>query len=164
MVGPDPLDDDAIERYARQIVIPAIGAEGQRRLLRGRVLVVGHPRGTAQAALYLKAAGVGVLDRGNEATAHLVLVAEASSLEDQQRERVLAMGVPVCWYQLDESGYRSGVHPDASFPFPDGPTAPAWPPLHDVAACDVAALACSVLLDLPRRPATVGMGMSGDIR
>jgi molybdopterin/thiamine biosynthesis adenylyltransferase len=54
------LDDAAIERYARQIVVPGIGAAGQEKLLESTVLLVGHPRGCATAALYLRAAGVNV--------------------------------------------------------------------------------------------------------
>ena len=35
------LNDDDLERYARQAIMPAIGEEGQEQLLAARVLVVG---------------------------------------------------------------------------------------------------------------------------
>jgi len=49
------------ERYIRQIVIPEIGTEGQARLRKSRVFVVGAGGLGSPILLYLAAAGVGVL-------------------------------------------------------------------------------------------------------
>ena len=49
------------ERYSRQIVIPEIGTEGQARLRKSRVLVVGCGGLGSPILLYLAAAGVGTL-------------------------------------------------------------------------------------------------------
>lgn len=50
-----------MERYSRQLLLPEIGEDGQKRIAAGKVLIVGAGGLGSPVALYLAAAGVGSL-------------------------------------------------------------------------------------------------------
>jgi len=55
------LTDAEVARYARQLLLPGLGEEGQERLRASRVRVVGGGPAAGPAILYLAEAGVGTL-------------------------------------------------------------------------------------------------------
>ena len=55
------MDDEQLLRYSRQIMLPAIGIEGQERLRDATALIIGLGGLGSPVAMYLAAAGVGTL-------------------------------------------------------------------------------------------------------
>jgi adenylyltransferase/sulfurtransferase len=56
-----PFSQRETVRYARQLTLPELGAEGQARLKQGRVLVIGAGGLGSPALLYLASAGIGTI-------------------------------------------------------------------------------------------------------
>ena len=82
------MNDEDLLRYSRQIMLPEIDAEGQLRLSRATVLIIGLGGLGSAASIYLTAAGVG----------HLVLVdfdkVDLSNLQRQIVHRTSDIGRP----------------------------------------------------------------------
>ncbi len=56
-----PLEAEEIRRYSRHLILPEVGAEGQRRLKASKVLMIGTGGLGSPIGLYLAAAGVGTI-------------------------------------------------------------------------------------------------------
>ena len=55
------FNEEQVVRYARHIILPGIGGEGQRKLLDASVLCIGAGGLGSPVSMYLAAAGVGKL-------------------------------------------------------------------------------------------------------
>lgn len=84
----DHLDDEALLRYSRHILLPQVGIEGQERLLNARALVLGAGGLGSPAALYLASAGIGTLALVDGDTVDL------TNLQRQILHRSSAIGRP----------------------------------------------------------------------
>ncbi|MGR0159431.1 molybdopterin-synthase adenylyltransferase MoeB [Paenarthrobacter nitroguajacolicus] len=82
------LTSAEVERYSRHLIIPEIGALGQRRLKNAKVLVIGAGGLGSPALLYLAAAGVGTLGIVDDD------VVDLSNLQRQVIHGVKDVGIP----------------------------------------------------------------------
>ena len=71
MAEPDELPDADLLRYSRHLLLDDIGVEGQRRMLRSRVLIIGAGGLGSPAAMYLASAGVGKITLVDDDTVDL---------------------------------------------------------------------------------------------
>jgi sulfur-carrier protein adenylyltransferase/sulfurtransferase len=81
----NPLSPAELAQYSRQLILPEIGLEGQRKLRDARVLVVGAGGLGSPALLYLAAAGVGTLgiveyDRVDQSNLHRQLLFDSGQV------------------------------------------------------------------------------------
>jgi len=61
VVVPEKIGSDQMSRYSRHLLIPEVGEEGQLKLMKSKVLLVGAGGLGSPAAVYLAASGVGTL-------------------------------------------------------------------------------------------------------
>jgi molybdopterin/thiamine biosynthesis adenylyltransferase/rhodanese-related sulfurtransferase len=109
------LSDSERERYSRHLLLPEIGAAGQEKLKRAKVLIVGAGGLGSPASLYLAAAGVGTLgivdhDRVDLSNLQRQLlyatsdVGASKALTAQARLRALNPDITVIAHELELRG------------------------------------------------------------
>ena len=147
------LDDETVERYARQIIVPGVGARGQARLLTTTVAVLGHPAGVDAARAYLVAAGVHVVTAPFSAPADCVVLADA---REPARERELlpcSADTPIAWYEIRGPFLAGGVATRDTLPHfssgnagPESTENPYTLVAHRIGASDAAGMAVAAIL------------------
>ncbi len=80
--------EDQLQRYSRNILLPEIGAKGQKKLLQARVLIVGAGGLGCPVGYYLAAAGVGAIGIADDDTVEL------SNLQRQIAHTTKTVGMP----------------------------------------------------------------------
>lgn len=78
----EELSEEEVRRYDRQIILPQIGSEGQRKLKNSKVLIVGAGGLGSPAALYLAGAGIGKIG---------IIDADTVGLSNLQRQIIHSM-------------------------------------------------------------------------
>ena len=110
------LSREEVARYSRQLVIPELGVDGQRRLKNARVLVIGAGGLGAPALLYLAAAGVGtigiidfdVVDESNQQRQIIHGVADVGRPKPQSARDSIAAINPLVDVRLHEFRLDAG--------------------------------------------------------
>ncbi len=85
---PKVFDRAQRDRYARHLILPEVGAEGQTKLLDAKVLVIGAGGLGSPALLYLAAAGVGTIGVVDSD------IVEANNLQRQVVHNTDRIGIP----------------------------------------------------------------------
>jgi hypothetical protein len=89
-----------------------------------------------------------------------VIVAGASGMDEDTLAWATAKNAPVCWYDADEDGFTSGVHPAAPLPRSSSRKEVAESSaVHDAGACAAASNACSVILGMSTGSTIVRIAM-----
>lgn len=73
----EELSDEEINRYDRQIILPQVGSDGQRKLKNAKVLIIGAGGLGSPVALYLAGAGIGTIG---------IMDADTVSISNLQRQ------------------------------------------------------------------------------
>jgi molybdopterin/thiamine biosynthesis adenylyltransferase len=77
------FSDDQLERYSRHIILNEVGVKGQKKIMGGKVLIIGAGGLGAPAAMYLAAAGVGTIG-----------IADADSVDLSNLQRQIIHATP----------------------------------------------------------------------
>ena len=103
------LTDTEVDWFARQIIIPGIGAIGQEKLLNASIAVCGNPIAVEEAISCARAAGPKVI--GDIAVKKLscIVAAGLDELGTDTASQLASRTVPLVWYTLSRSVLRGGV-------------------------------------------------------
>jgi hypothetical protein len=146
------LSDVEIDWFARQIVVPGIGAQGQRRLLDASITVYGHPVGVEAAISYAQGTGIRA-GTEHDPEAACIVAAGIDDVDEQALRRMRDSKVPVIWYAVRDGILTGGVRTTGSGPFPEpivvrprGEPRPKSAAAHRIAGCDAVGSAVCVIL------------------
>jgi hypothetical protein len=149
------LTDTEVDWFARQIVIPGIGAIGQEKLVNASIAVCGNLIAVEEATSCAQAAGPEVVHVTAAETLSCIVAAGLDELDPETISQLAARTVPLVWYTLSRSVLRGGVlYPGDELPKQDSSESinEAHRPLnaeHRLAACDAIGTAICLILGWP---------------
>jgi hypothetical protein len=138
------LSDSDIERFARQIVVPDVGARGQERICASTVCILGDPVGAGCAEVLARATGFRTVRRLDDEVA-CILVAGIDNLAS---EHLAAVDRPTFWYEVTSGGLRFGSRApgDSTAAAQSGEPGSADPLLHSLGAAELVSTAVAFVL------------------
>jgi hypothetical protein len=149
------LTDTEVDWFARQIVIPGIGAIGQEKLVNASIAVCGNLIAVEEATSCARAAGPKVIGDIAVETLSCIVAAGLDELDTDTASQLASRTVPLVWYTLSRSVLRGGVLQ----PGDDLPKQYRLEPIteehlsrnaeHRLAACDAIGTAICLILGWP---------------
>ena len=138
------LSENDIERFARQIVVPDLGASGQEHVCASTLRILGDPIGVRHAETFARAVGFRA-DANSRDVASCVLVA---GIRGFWPDAAVASTSAIFWYEIAHAGLRfGGATTGASLPRrPRRPTGACDPLLHSLGAAELVATAVGFVL------------------
>jgi molybdopterin/thiamine biosynthesis adenylyltransferase len=121
--------DEQLERYSRHIILKEVGVKGQKKLMAGKVLIIGAGGLGAPAALYLAAAGIGTIgiadadkvDLSNLQRQIIHSTADVGKRKVQSAKETMNAMNPdvnvVTYYEWINSGNITGIIKDQDYDF-----------------------------------------------
>jgi hypothetical protein len=151
------LTDTEVDWFARQIVIPGIGAIGQEKLVNASIAVCGNLIAVEEATSCAHAAGLEVANLTAAETLSCIVATGLDDLDPDTLSQLAARTVPLVWYTLCRSILRGGVLypgdelPKRVDPEPGTQEHRALNAEHRLAACDAIGTATCLVLGWPAR-------------
>lgn len=114
------LDDQALLRYSRQILLPEVDVEGQEKLKNSRVLIIGMGGLGSPTSLYLAAAGVGTLyladfDTIDISNLQRQIMYETDQVKEQKahaaKQRLLKLNPDITIHLFTDMISAENIHP-----------------------------------------------------
>ena len=109
-------DEDELLRYDRQIILPQIGSEGQKKLKNAKVLIVGAGGLGSPVALYLAGAGIGqigIMDADNVSMTNLQRqIAFNETMIDENKAEAIKKVLEKLNSKIRVQAYKEFLTPD----------------------------------------------------
>lgn len=140
------LSDAEIERYARHVIVPGVGASGQERISRSRLAVFAAPDAETYLLAYARAAGFQV-SRAVEPAPDCAIAAGLHALDSNALTALRELHCPIVWYAFLGARLVGGrLARGGALPAAPQAAPPPDPAMNAPAAADAVASAIAMVL------------------